>query len=203
MAVEELDKVRVSANFELGDGSLYQNIYYFMRTGVDTITNATLTTTIKARIEAMYATIAGQTKSDTVEQLSFVDKIEWSGTQWLVTENVGTFTPVFTPTQVGDALPYNCAPFIVFKTSRPKTVGRKFLFPFDEAWQANSILVGGALTAMAAFGALAITSLPLGGANAMTPGVVRTGTAEFFAFQVAVVNDVIGTQRKRRPGVGA
>jgi hypothetical protein len=82
-------------------------------------------------------------------------------------------------------------------------VGKKFLFPFDEAKQADSILVAGAVTAMTAFGVIAIADIALGGDAILIPGIVRTGVEQWLSFQVAVVNDVIGTQRRRRPGVGA
>lgn len=197
------DYVRVSVNFELGDGTLYQNIYTYTRDGEDVVSDEDTVDFIETRVEDMYNTIIAQVKDDTVEQLSFVDQIEWDGTKWEVVENIGVFTPAFNPNATGDALPYQSAPFLIFKTARPKTVGKKFLFPFDEAQQADSILVAGAVTAMTNFGAYAIAAISLGGSSTLIPGVVRTGSNHWLSFTVAVINDIIGTQRRRRPGVGA
>lgn len=203
MAIEELDKVRVSVNFELGDGTQYQNIYHYIRNGSDPFSNSAITTNIAAQVEDMYDELAGFVTTDVVEKLSFVDKIEFIDGQWEVTENVGTFTISFTPTQTGDALPYTVAPFVIFKTTRPKTVGRKFLFPVDEAWQADSIAEAGLLAAMVLYGAEVLSDAPLSAGNFMACGVPRTGVNQWLTFQVAVANDVLGSQKRRRPGVGA
>ena len=205
MAVTEGDYLRVSANFELGDGTQYQNIYHYTRFGTDPYSDAAHVNAVSTIMGLAYAELAGFTTTDVTEQLSYVDKVEWSISlqRWEVVSNVGTFTITFTPTQTGDALPYQCAPFVIFKTTRPQTVGRKFLFPFDEAWQADSHLEAGAVTALAAYGALVIDSRSLGGDAILFPGVPRTGVNQWLTFQTAVVSDTIGTQRRRRPGVGA
>lgn len=203
MTVLDGDYLRVTCNFELGDGTQYQNIYTYTRDGTDPVSDAAHVTAIDTQMEALYATLDSEVTADVTEQLSFVDRIAWSVDRWAVVENIGTFVPNFIPVAGGDAIPYQCAPFIVFKTTRPTSVGKKFLFPFDEAKQADSILVAGAVTAMTAFGVIAIADIALGGDAILIPGIVRTGVEQWLSFQVAVVNDVIGTQRRRRPGVGA
>ncbi|MCK4960793.1 MAG: hypothetical protein KAT00_15375 [Planctomycetes bacterium] len=195
--------VRVSCNFELGDGTQFQNIYTYTVDGSSPLPDSTYVTAISGRVEAMYAELEGLVKDDVVEQLSFVDEVAWDGAKWAVVGNVGTFTITFAPTQTGDALPYQCAPFLIFKTTRPKSVGKKFLFPYDEAWQEDTHLLGGAITAEIAYGVLAIAAIPVGGVNDLLPGITRTGVEQWLTFQVAVVNDVIGSQKRRRPGVGA
>lgn len=197
------DYVRVSCNFELGDGTLYQNIYTYTRDGVDVVSDATTVAQFKARMEAIYGTLTSQVKNNVVSKLCFVDQIAWTIDEWKVVKNIGVFTPTFTPTPVEDSLPFQSSPFVIFKTTRPKSVGKKFLFPFTELMQANSILVAGAVTAMVAYGVQVLSDLALGGDATMIPGIVRTGVDQWLSFQVAVVNDVLGTQRRRRPGVGA
>lgn len=205
MAVLDGDILRISVNFELGDGTQYQNIYHMIRDGTDAHSDATHITAIKTKIDAMYATIIAQTRNDVVEQLSFVDRIEFNEItdKWEVVENIGTFTPAFNPANVGEGLPYQSAPYIIFKTQRPKSVGKKFLFPFGEDQQDETILVAGAVTAMVAFGVSVLNALVVGGDATLTMGIVRTGIQTWLSFLVAVVNDVIGSQKRRRPGVGA
>ncbi len=203
MPIVDQDIVKVSSNFELGDGTQYQNIYYYIRDGNDPFSDAAHIAAIKAHQEAMYDEIVGQVKDDVVEQLSFVDRIAWDGTKWEIVENIGTFTPAFVPVGATDSLPFQVSPYVVFKTSRPKSVGKKFLFPFTEPQQADSILVPTAVTAVTAYAALAITPIALGGDATLTMGIVRTGVETYLNFDVAVVNDVLGSQRRRRPGVGA
>lgn len=205
MTVLDGDILRISLNFELGDGTQYQNIFHYIRDGTDPFSDAVHVAAIELKVEAMYATIDDLVKSDVVAQLCFVDRVEFNEIvdEWRVVENVGTFTPDFTATQGGDAIPHQSAPFLIFKTGRPKSVGKKFLFPFVELQQANTILVGGAVTAMVAYGVEVLDAIEVGGDVTLTAGIPRTGVQTYLNFLVAVVNDVIGTQRRRRPGVGA
>lgn len=205
MTVLDQDVLRVSANFELGDGTQYQNIYHMIRDGSDPFSDAVHVAAIKVQIQTMYSRLVGQVLSSVVERLSFVDRVEFNEItdQWAVVENIGTFTPVFEPTNAGDGLPYQSAPYIIFKTQRPKSVGKKFLFPFAEDQQDETILTGTAVTQMVAFGADVLAGIALGGDATLTMGITRTGIGIFLNFLVAVINDVIGSQKRRRPGVGA
>lgn len=205
MSVIDGDILRVSCNFELGGGVLYQNIYHYVRDGTDPYSDAAHVTAIANRMSAIYATLVAQVKSDTVEKLSFVDRIEFNEIvdEWRVVENIGTFTPTFVPTGVVDALPYQSSPYLIFKTNRPKTVGKKFLFPFIETAQASTVLESAAVTAMVAYGVQVLIGPTLGGDATLTACVVRTGIQAVHNLLVAVVNDIIGSQKRRRPGVGA
>lgn len=205
MTVLDGDILRVSVNFELGGGVQYQNIWHYIRDGTDPFSDQAHVDAIEGRMEAIYNTIDDLVPNDVSAQLSFVDRVEFNEIvdEWRVVENIGTFTMTFTSTDATDPLPYQSAPFVVFKTQRPRTVGKKFLFPFGEAQQEATVLVGGAVTAMVAFGVQALVSQTVGGDVTLTAGVVRTGIQTFLNFLVAVVNDVIGSQRRRRPGVGA
>jgi hypothetical protein len=205
MSVVDGDILRVTCNFELGDGHQYQNVYHYIRDGTDPVSDAGHVTAITAAMNQIYDTLLSQVKSDVTEQLSSVDRIAWNEItdQWEVVENIGTFTLTFTPIGSEDALPYMSAPFVVFKTGRPRTVGKKFLFPFIETQQADTTLVAGAVTAMVAYGVQVLFPRAVSGDVTLTMGVPRTATDQWFNFLVAVVNDVIGSQKRRRPGVGA
>ena len=205
MAVLDGDILRVSCNFELGDGTQYQNIYHYVRDGTDPFSDAAHLTALSNEMAAIYDTIADQVVDDVTEQLCFVDRVEFNEieNEWRVVENIGTFTPLFTPTAIVDSLPFMSAPYIIFKTQRPRSVGKKFLFPFAETEQAGTILGAGAVTAMVAFGANVLTAVELGGDATLTACIVRTGIQAVLNLLVAVVNDVMGSQKRRRPGVGA
>lgn len=205
MAVVDQDILRVSANFELPNGTQYQNVFYWIRDGTDPISDANHIAGIKAKLETAYADLVGEVTDGVVEQLSFVDRIEFNEIvdEWRVVENIGTFTPTFTPTGGTAGLPHQCAPYIYFKTIRPRTVGKKFLFPFIEASQDDTILDAGAITALTAFATELLVDIVLGGDATLANGVPRTGVQSWYNFLVAVVSDVLGTQRRRKPGVGA
>ena len=203
MTVSDGDYLRVAANFELPNGTMYQNIYYLTRDGTDPYSDAAHVTAIQTWIEGAYANLVAEVNSGVVEQLSFVDRLEWDGTKFAVVENIGTFTPAFVPTGAGDQLPHQSAPFVIFKTLRPRSVGKKFLFPFQESVQNAGILTAGAVTNMVAYAADILATINLGGDATLTAGIVRTAVNGWLTFLVAVANDIIGTQRRRRPGVGA
>lgn len=205
MTVINGDILRVSVNFELGGGILYQNIYHYVRDGPDPISDEAHIAAILVQINSIYDALAAQVRNDVVPRLSFVDEVQFNEItdQWEVVANIGTFTPTFAPTGTGDALPYMSAPYAIFKTQRPRSVGKKFLFPFVETEQASTILVEGAVAAIVNFAFRVLIPIELGGTSTLTAGIVRTGIQQFLLFLVAVVGDIIGSQRRRRPGVGA
>lgn len=205
MAIIDQDILRVSCNFELGDGTQYQNIYHFIRDGVDVYSDAAHITAISAKLQDAYADLVTFVKDDVVEKLSSVDRLEWSVPlgRWEVTENIGTFTITFSPIGTTDSLPFMSSPYVIFKTIRPKSVGKKFLFPMTEPAQANTILVAGAVTAIVDYAAEIMTAIALGGDATLTAGIPRTGFETWYNFLVAIVGDVMGSQKRRRPGVGA
>lgn len=205
MAIVDGDVLRVSANFELPGGHLYQNIYTYIRDGTDPFSDAAHIAAIKAGLEGAYDEILAQVQENTTAQLSSVDRIEFNEITdtWEVVENIGTFTLSFTPIGTGDGLPFQSSPYVIFKTQRPRSTGKKFLFPFIETQQISTILVAGAVTAVTAYAAAALADINLGGDATLAPAVVRTGVQSVLLLLVAVVSDVLGTQRRRKPGVGA
>lgn len=205
MAVVDGDVLRISANFELGDGSLYQNIYHFVRDGTDPYSDAAHVTAILNKLDIMYGHLEPLVKDDVVPRLGYVDRVAYNEItdQWEVVENVGTFTVTFVGDGTGDALPYQSSPYVIFKTARPKSVGKKFLFPLEEVQQDSTILVAGAVTAITSYATSLISAIAVGGDATLTACIVRTGVHTVLNLLVAVVGDVLGSQKRRRPGVGA
>lgn len=198
------DIVRTSVNFLLGNGVQYQNVYHHIFDGIGGISDAAVVLDIKAWAEAAYDELVSYTGNDVVEQLSSVDQVEWDGTKWEVVANIGSFTPTFTPVGGVDvSLPNQDSAFVTFKTSRPKSVGRKFLFPPQEPAQAAGIMVAGYVTAVVAYADLVVNDIVLDGLNDLHPGIVRTAVDDFLVFTLGVVTDLTGSQRRRRPGYGA
>lgn len=205
MSVLDGDVLRVTCNFELGDGTQYQNIYHYVRDGTDPFSDQNHLDLLETTMEAAYDELVSQVLNDVTEQLSFVDRVEFNeiANEWRVVENIGTFVPNFVPVNAGHGLPFQSSPYVIFKTQRPKSVGKKFLFPFGESEQDATILTAGAVTAVVAYAAQALATLVLGGDATLAPVIVRTGVQSVLPLLVAVVNDVMGSQKRRRPGVGA
>lgn len=199
------DILRTSINFLLTDGTLYQNVYHHRRVGVGILSDAAHITALKDWAEAMYAEIDDDVAIGTLEQLSSVDRIDFVEGTWTVVENIGVFTPDFTPTgSTASAMPNQVSPFITFKTARPKTVGRKFLFPLTETQFDAGRLTAGTVTNIVAFADDAVNNVVISAPlDYLVPLVVRTGVDAFEDFTLAIVTNVVGTQRRRRFGYGA
>lgn len=205
MAVLDGDVLRVTSNFELPDGTQYQNIYHYVRDGTDPFSDAAHIAAISAAQQAAYIELEPIINANITEQLSFVDRVEFNEIldEWRVVENIGTFTITWTPDGATDTVPYQSAPYVVFKTQRPKSVGKKFLFPVLETAQADTVLIGSAVTNITAYAAQILASIELGGDATLSAVIVRTGIQAILPLLVAVINDVLGSQKRRRPGVGA
>ena len=53
------------------------------------------------------------------------------------------------------------------------------------------------------YAAEALEDITIAVVNALHPGVPRTGVDDWLSFTVAVVTNLLGSQKRRRPGVGA
>ncbi len=197
------DIVRTSCNFLLGSGDQYQNVYHHIFDGIGGVSDAAVTLDIKTWADAMYSQYDADVDQGVIEQLSFVDQVEFVEGEWEVVANVGTFTVEMTNLAGGSMLPNQASPFITFKTARPKSVGRKFLFPFQSANQDEGIIAAPTVVLITAFAADALSDIVVDIVNELHPGVVRTGVNDFLPFTVAVVTNLIGSQRRRRQGYGA
>ena len=203
MTIVHGDVLRVTANFILTGGVQYQNIYTYLFDGVGTPSDATVIADIKEALDAAYDELVGLVTDTYDVDLSSVDIIEFVSDAWKVTRNVGTFTPVLAGVGSGNSLPYQSSAFVTFKTARPKSVGRKFLFPLTEPQQDSTILIPAAVTAIVAYATIVLADIVVDVINALLPGIVRTGIDDYLVFTTAVVTNVLGSQKRRRPGEGA
>lgn len=204
MTVVAGDVLRTVVRMALIDGTVCQNTFYHKRSGITVLSNQDHVDALELWVEDAYATLATYVKNDVVEQLCFVDRIEWSGTKWETVENVGIFTPTVAYAGAGEMLPNQMSAYVILKTARPKTTGKKFLLPFMEGAQGGSYLVAAALEDLADFAAECLTNIDVYiGINHLTPGVVRSGFDVWYDFDVAIVTNLLGSQKRRRPGVGS
>lgn len=203
MALGVGDILRVTCNFELQNAVQYQNVFTYIFDGTGGVSDAEVTTDVGAHMNQAYNDLEDQADSGITGQLSSVDQIEWDGLKWEVVANIGTWNLSFTPIAAGDVCPNQVAPFVVFKTARPKSVGRKFLFPAMEVNQDAGILVAGSVSAIVDWTDAILDDITIDVLNVLHPGIVRTSVNDFLTFTAGVVTNLVGTQRRRRPGYGA
>lgn len=205
MAVNNDDVLKAVMEVVLDDGTVAQNVFYFIAELLAQLGDATVTGLIETYIEDAYANLSNELVNTITQSLCTVQKIAFDSGEgeWLVTENIGTFTPTITFGNANEALPNAVSAVATLLTFRPKTRGRKFLFPFGENDQDASYLTSTALSSMADFAADVIATITYSPGNDLEPGVPRAGVDNFRKFTGAVVTNVLGTQRRRKPGVGA
>lgn len=204
MAILAGDIVRTTVSWALNDGTVLQNIFHHKRYGISIYTDQAIIDAIELWCELMYAEVEDLVKNTVLAQLCLVDRVEFVVDEWKITENLGVFTPAWLPVAAGHMLPNMDSAFVVGKTARPKTVGRKFLMPYTEENQQASYLGAAAVTATVAWADDYVNDVVLQPVlDGMEPGVPRTGVDAWYAFTVGIVTNLLGTQRRRRPGVGS
>lgn len=203
MAVGLGDIVRSSVNFVLEDGSQYQNVWHHIKVGATAYPNSTFVANFLSHFNSTYSNLQARVPVEVVPALSSLDKIEFSGGKWIITENIGTFTLVFTGSDVADPEPNQVSPYVLYKTPRPKTVGRKFLFPMTETYYDGSYINGTLITSITNFATQSMVDVYMGVIDDLEMCIPRTGVAVEYRIDHAIVTNVCGTQRRRRPGVGA
>ena len=101
----------------------------------------------------------------------------------------------------GDALANLVASVFIGKTLHLRTVGRKFFSGLIESGVAGNSLTGNAVAAFAAACAAYISVWTSSNNGTVTPGVVaKNGT--FYRFTSGFVSSLLGTMRRRKPGLG-
>lgn len=123
---------------------------------------------------------------------------EWDGAEWqpkgeFAYSKVGT-------SATGDTLPYQNAAVLVGKTSKKRTFGRKFIPAILENDQTDSLLGSPMMTVLTTLAA-AYLAVFTSGATSLTPAV-WSKTLQLIPFTGAVVDNIIGSQRRRKPNVG-
>lgn len=205
MAVDNGNHIKAVHELELVDGTITQNVFYFVCNFDSQQTNAAVLAAIKLYVEGIYSPLSAYLHNGSSINPCQVDKIAWDAGEgkWLTTAQVGQTTPVFSLSGAGDPFPNQIAPVIRANTSRPKSYGKKFLMHFVETSAAGSDLTSAVLTALATTLANYLADETVSGTSVLSPGVPRTNFNTFLEFTDGVVNSVVGTQRRRKPGIGA
>jgi hypothetical protein len=122
--------------------------------------------------------------------------------KWVTGTLVGSILPTFTHTSTTDPFPNQIAPVLVANTTRPGSFGRKFLMGCVEEMADGSELEAAAITAMGNALNHYIADENISTNNDLVVGVIRKGVNDFREFTDGQVNSIVGTQRRRKPGVG-
>jgi len=193
-----------TAEVELADGTIAQNVYHFLCNFVEDQSGQDVVDAVQAYIEDVMESVGTYLSDGFTINITPVNQITWDAetTEWMVERLIGTCLPSYTHSSAADPWPNQIAAVLVGNTDRPKSRGRKFLPGFVEDAGDGGDLISAAVTAMGVALNHYIADETVDGSSVLSPGVIRDGVDKFLEFTDGVVNSVVGTQRRRKPGVG-
>jgi hypothetical protein len=183
---------------------LAQNVFYFhvSNPASEMISAAEVVTAIADWCDDFYTWLQPLVATDVTVDFVDVDNIAWVVDKWETIGNLGTGVISNTGESISDMLPHACAPVITAKTMAPKSRGRKFIAGVTENNVDDSIPTGDLLTDLLGAAVVWLTDISLGTSFDLEPcitcidGVMRLLVS-------TVISTVVGSMRRRKPGVGA
>jgi hypothetical protein len=174
------------------------NIFYWRADFIEEQQNSIVAGGMEEQIEAIYTELIAMI--DDGAELGELRCYKQVGLAW---DLFKVRSPEVTFTGGTDMLPHGVSPLMRAYTEHPRVISRKYLPGFVETSQADGVLDGAALTALAAAADVWVTTFELSTNNNLVAGVystVREAVSEFDGVTVIPVHP--GYQRRRRPGVG-
>ena len=180
------------------DVDAYNILRFFNLSG--TATDAQLLVTMAAFVTTAYTTLLGIMSNQVDVADGVLNKIVWTGVKWEVNALVGTILPALTGTDGTDMLPHQCTGLVTFPTLLPRKFGKIHVAGITEANQSDSLLTGGAATALGNFATAMLAAQNPGTAAVYYTISGKGGTSHFP--QGFFVRGLMGSQDRRKPGVG-
>lgn len=205
MTVQDGDVLQAVMEVVLGDGSINQMVFWYAADFVAEQTDSAVRAAMRTNVDAIMNAVETMCPNDWDVNPVKMSRMAFNAVtdQWEKIADLGVETlTLFVPSDNTDPLPNQCSAVMTAATALPKTRGRKFFPAFGEDSQVGGILTSGVLTLMANALANYLADEEISTNNVLEPGVTRTGVDAFRPFTSGVVNDIMGTQRRRKQGVG-
>jgi hypothetical protein len=204
MAIDDGDVLRVVIDHILADDTVTNLIFHFLASFQEQSANGPVLNALEEFIENFYTAVADEIDDGSALGPMDCNKVEFNETtqQWEVTEFIGTRYPSVTFAGSGDQLPNQTAAVLVADTTRPKSFGKKFIAGFVELASQGSVLIASALAALADALVYYVSDIEVATGLNLVAGVPRTHSDVFLPFTTGFVDYIVGSQRRRKPGVG-
>lgn len=174
--------------------NIMENVFYFDNS-VDVLADVRAAANNWATL--MYATIGGLI-TDQVNG-DHMDLYLWEGTDWILQS---TDPYVFGGESISNPLPRQSAAVLIGRTATPRVQGRKFIGGLTENFQNGGVLDGVSTTALGGFADVWTDSPFIAAGVSIYPGVWHKASSEVIRFIGNRVDRFMGTQRRRKQGVG-
>jgi hypothetical protein len=197
--------IEAIVEYTLDDGTIAQNGFTFKAEFAADQTDAAVTSSIESWVEAAYNNLSTYLPDTMSFNLSVVNQLTWQEADqiWKKTREIGEITPTITRSATLDELPNQVSAVVTYTTERPKTRGRTFLPPFTEPAQDQGNLVSAALADVVDFVGDAISDKTISAGNILRRVVIREAVNASYDILSGIAASILGTQRRRRQGVGA
>lgn len=204
MTVTNGDILKGFIEIVLGDGTITQNVFHFKADFADDQNDSAVTNAVESYIEDIYSAVSAYLSDDFTINPGYLHRVWWNPALSAeeVIALVGVMTPSFTHTNTDDPFPNQIAPVLTANTYAPGHFGRKFLTGFVEASADAGDLISAVMTAMGNALNHYIADETISAGNDLIVGVPNTADGSWQSFSNGVANSVVGTQRRRKPGVG-
>lgn len=207
MAVNDGDVVKVVVTIDAPDVQIAQNVFYWRLDDPtpDNPSTAQIISALDVKMTALCDDIKGVMNTGYDFDEFTAEKVEWNGTYWETTENLGVQDLSISGTSATHAVPHAVAGVITGKTSRPQTRARKFIAGLLEPNVDDSTLESPIITALTAYAVEWLANQGIIGSAALVPVVLgQSGPSAglIYALLTAAIAGVVGSQRSRKPGVG-
>lgn len=205
MPISPGQNIRVTAKMNDVNGSDIQNVYFFQHQGTNDVADADFLTTVEDWMSGTYALIESLMPNTLTPTEIEADIVSFSGGVLTVIRDIGSiaWTTWTGGTGTGDGLPQGAAAVVNFPAFATTSQGRKFLGPFTEGTQNNGIWTAGAIANLVDYGARVLLDMTVDATEQFITGIMSGKDATFRGFAEAIVNAVVGYQRRRKSGVGA
>lgn len=205
MSVLDGEVIKAVLEFVLADGVIIQNVLHFLATFLTTQTDADVLDACEQYGEDLYSEIDAYIDQNVSVNPMTVHVVVWDGVEgeWVTDRLVGLADPTIVFTGATDPLPNQNSAVLVGNTARPKSRGRKFMAPFVEVAATGSSWNPTVLVDLGLALAHYLADELVTAGNNLSPGVPRASADTFLEFSDGAVNSVVGSQRRRKPGIGA
>jgi hypothetical protein len=202
MSISDGDIIQAIVDFVPSTGDHFLNKFVWLAQLATAVDEGNFITFANAVLSALYNELAAELNSEIEDPDVTYDKLEWVTDDWEVSDNIGESALSTTFTNTSEFLPFQTAAVMSGRTPRPRSRGRKFLPPFGEDQAVGGVLISGAISDLSDALADYIDDMDMGSGNSFIPGVASTVTQGFLPFVGGIASDILGTQRRRRKGIG-
>lgn len=187
---------------ELPGEVVFQNVFYYQVRGINPVDEAATLAVIATAMNTIYNTMSAQIIVGASLDVVTVHEWDYNALElWHTGTYIGEALLADTFAAVGNMLPHATAAVITGKTGDVNTRSRKSFAGFDEATQDSSSLNAPSLTAVVAAGVEWLLTRTILAADYLQP-VVPALAGLIADLLIALVGDILGSQRQRKPGIG-